>query len=448
MYYSKYTFHTNLENDSGLVIANYLTGSMDILDKDEAGVFLQFEKSGDWKNYPGLPELIERGYVFENAGDEKVMFAEKKRDFLAEYENTPVQIIFTPTYVCNLGCQYCYQAEYENQSRSLKPEVIDAFFAHINRKFRFEKVKPYITLFGGEPLLGGNEYKTSLLRFMSRATDFGYEMAIVTNGFELEKYLDDFNENKFKIKEIQVTLDGTREIHDERRPTKSKEGTFAAITGGIEKALKMGFRINLRSIVDKKNMGELYKLAEHALQRGWLEYPPAKFQTTLGRNYELHTCQVGAQLYERSEMWRDFTTEAARRPVLYKYHKPQFHGIRTLMESGQLPDPIFDGCPAGKKEWAFDYKGDIYGCTASVGVEKYRLGNFLTGEVINEEQARQWMTRDVQSIPECAECAESLACGGGCGVLAANSTGNIHSPDCRPVKELIPLGIRHYNIQN
>ncbi|MDH4200595.1 MAG: SPASM domain-containing protein [Spirochaetia bacterium] len=451
MHYSKYTFHASLSGNgassAGLVIGNYLTGSMDIMDKKESELFLHYQESGSWENYPGITDLLHRRYIFEHEQEERELINEKRQLFLTEYANTPVQIIFTPTYVCNMGCSYCYQADYENTSATLKKDVVDSFFDYINKTFAREKVKPYITLFGGEPLLGGNEYKTSLLYFLHKAKEFEYEIAMVTNGYELENYLPCFIENKFNIKEIQVTLDGIEEIHDKRRPMKTKAGSFDNVTRGINKALQNGFRINLRSIIDKDNMAELYKLAEYAQDRGWLNYPSARFQTTLGRNYELHFCQAGTPLYERSEMWKDFAGEAEKHPVLYKYHSPQFHGMHNLSRTGELPLPVFDGCPAGKKEWAFDFKGDIYGCTASVGVEKYRLGNFISGDRINEEQVNEWKTRDVFSIPECSQCAVSLSCGGGCGVLAANKTGKILSPDCRPVKDLIVTGLRYYNIQ-
>jgi uncharacterized protein len=37
-----------------------------------------------------------------------------------------------------------------------------------------------------------------------------------------------------------------------------------------------------------------------------------------------------------------------------------------------------------------------------------------------------------------------LACGGGCAALAKNQTGRLHAPDCRPVKELLGLGMALY----
>jgi uncharacterized protein len=123
------------------------------------------------------------------------------------------------------------------------------------------------------------------------------------------------------------------------------------------------------------------------------------------------------------------------------------HGMRFLYENGELPPPLFDACPAGKKEWAFDVRGNIYGCTASVGVDKYKLGSFVNlEEEPNTEQIRQWRTRDVLTMSACSSCAVSLSCGGGCGVLANNYNGSIHAQNCRPVKELVGMGAAFYGI--
>jgi uncharacterized protein len=454
MYYSQYTFHTpESDNPRKLILGNYLSGSIDIVEEDEVEEFLRHVETGNWENYKNLDHLLERGYLFKDESEESMLIGEKHYRFLSEYEKTATQLIFVPTYICNFSCEYCYQVDYQNPKAVLRNDITDKFFSYIDSRFSKEPVKPYITLFGGEPLLGGNEYKKSILYFLENARDKGYGVAIVTNGYELADYIPDFLTRKLNIKEIQVTLDGVQEIHDKRRPVKNSQdnskGTFEKITEGIELALKSGYPINLRAIVDKINMPHLPALAEFTNQKGWLNYPAGQFQTTLGRNYELHFCQTGTPLYERAEMWSDYVSLAKQHPVLYKYHKPQFHGMRGLYENGELPVPIFDGCPAGKKEWAFDFKGDIYGCTASVGVEKYKLGSFITGDIVNEEQILEWKKRDVFSIPECKTCAVSLSCGGGCGVLAANNSGGkILSPDCRPVKELVALGIDYYNLEN
>ena len=48
------------------------------------------------------------------------------------------------------------------------------------------------------------------------------------------------------------------------------------------------------------------------------------------------------------------------------------------------------------------------------------------------------------AIAACKTCELRLACGGGCASVAFNKTGDVQTPDCRPVKELLGLGISLY----
>ena len=117
---------------------------------------------------------------------------------------------------------------------------------------------------------------------------------------------------------------------------------------------------------------------------------------------------------------------------------------KYLNEHGRLPDPLFDACPACKSEWAFDYTGTIYSCTATVGKSEEALGTFWPVISKNQPLIQQWESRDVTTIPECKDCSVQLACGGGCGSVAKNKNGKILSPDCRPVKALLELGFAAY----
>lgn len=109
-----------------------------------------------------------------------------------------------------------------------------------------------------------------------------------------------------------------------------------------------------------------------------------------------------------------------------------------------MPTPLFDSCPATKTEWAFDYTGNIYPCTATVGKPGEELGSFYPTVTKDEERIEEWEDRDVTSIDECGSCPVRLACGGGCGSVAKNAAGKIHAPDCRPLKELLEMGLALY----
>lgn len=444
---SRYTFTTPATDKSGVIIANYLTGAIDFIDGKNQVEFMQRFENDDWQSYQFTSYMLERGYLFETTDAEEQLIQQKYFEFTEEYDNTEVQLIFAPTYTCNFACTYCFQEEYDQGKEGLTQEITDKFFEYIENRFTEEKFKPYITLFGGEPFQNSESQKKAVSYFLEQSAKFGYQIAAVTNGYALEDYIPIIKNSGVTVKEIQVTVDGDQQAHDSRRITKGKQPTFERISAGISAALEAGFRINLRSIIDKRNMASLPNLARYAKEAGWLDYPDSQWITTLGRNYELHSCQKTDSLYNRLEMYQDFLVLAQKEPVLAEFHQPNFHGMKTLAETGELPLPVFDTCPAGKKEFAFDLYGDIYGCTASVGVPHYKLGNFLRPGEEDEDQALDWETRDVLTIEECKTCAVALSCGGGCGVLAANNhEGRIHAPDCRPVAELVAVGAEFYGI--
>jgi uncharacterized protein len=221
------------------------------------------------------------------------------------------------------------------------------------------------------------------------------------------------------------------------------KGTFNEVTTGISKALEAGIPINLRVVIDKENMPYLPELAEYAVSKGWTESP--LFKTQLGRNYELHYCQENAaKLYDRLSMYEDLYSLIRKNPVIMKFHRPAFSISRFLFDNGEMPDPLYDSCPGCKTEWAFDYSGHVFSCTATVGKPGESLGTFYPEKTLKADAVAQWQERDVTSIPECRSCELRLACGGGCASAAKNRNGSINSPDCRPVKGLLSLGLSHY----
>jgi uncharacterized protein len=179
------------------------------------------------------------------------------------------------------------------------------------------------------------------------------------------------------------------------------------------------------------------------LNRGWTQH--RRFKTQIGRNYELHECQADRQrLYTRLELYTELFKLAQQHPELLEFHRPAFSISRFLFDEGKLPSPLFDACPATKTEWAFDYTGHIYSCTATVGKSSESLGAFYPEVRLDVAAVSTWEERDVLSIEQCRTCNLALACGGGCGSVAKNRTGSVNSPDCRPIKDLLSMGVALY----
>jgi len=428
---SKHNIISGIKDSGDYFIVNLLSGNADIISKEKYAEF----QSG---NFTEIEELTAKGYLVK-AETEAKRYKEKYLNFIDSRESDEVQLFFVPWYSCNFACSYCYQDEYQAPTARLTKDTIDAFFRYINNTFSARK--KYITVFGGEPLLTGEYYNETIRYIVSEASARNIELAIVTNGYNLLSYIDLFK--TAKIREIQVTLDGTAETHNKRRFMKDHSATFEKIAAGIDALLANKIPVNLRMVVDRENIRNLPEFARYTIQKGWTKSP--YFKTQLGRNYELHHCQKGNQkLYSRLELYQDLYQLITQYPEITEFHKPAFSISKFLFEQGELPEPLFDSCPACKTEWAFDYTGTIYSCTATVGKANEALGTYYPAVNLDQVKICDWEERDVLSIAECRDCSLQLACGGGCGSVSKNQYGKVQKPDCRPVKELLELGIGLY----
>lgn len=430
---------------SEYVILNSLTGSFDLMNEQEYQLYLDFQKSGQINPcYSKFYEyLLERGYLFVDRQSEDAKIHSEYIRFQTDLTNSPTQILLIPSYGCNLACTYCYEKDIAGQGKLIDVATVMAFFEYLRRNFSAKKVKPYITLFGGEPLMDRPKQRRMIELILDNCNQEGFEVAVVTNGYTLAVYCQTLSE--VKIKEIQVTLDGNRAVHDGRRGTLDGNGSFDRIIKGIDTAIGYRFPINLRTVLDYDNLADLVNLARFCNEKGWLDLGPERFKTQIGRNYELFCCYAKPeQLMSQVELWSEFVKLAVEYPLLKKYHRPDFKGIRYLVDTGVMYQASFDTCPAAKTEWVFDLNGDIYGCTASCGREEFKLGKFYPQISMETDRIKHWQSRNIFLIRECQECRHNLICGGGCGVVAAHRGGEILSPDCRPIQELIELGINYY----
>jgi len=431
---SKYNISGKLWGTDHHFLMNVLSGSADILTREEHEAL-----ESDPEAARDLME--EKGYWVDPEAEKKT-FRAQYLEFSAAREREELQIFYTPTYACNFACGYCFQSDYAHPSER-HDAVVTAFFDYIDKAFQGRR--KYITLFGGEPLMPGEAHRAHIAAVVDGCRERGLELAVVTNGYHLLDAIDLLA--RARIKEIQVTLDGLAEAHDSRRPLKGGGSSFDTIVMGVDAVLARDLPLNLRMVVDRENIDELGKLAHFAVERGWTSHP--RFKTQLGRNYNLHNCQASqGHLYDRLELAKAIAELAKRVPEVAKFHRASFHGARYLFDNGELPDPTFDACPACKSEWAFDASGRIFPCTATVGVFGEELGRFHPTVELNEERIAQWQDRSTLTLPQCQDCEVNLVCGGGCEAIGRQQHGAEWSPDCRPVADILGVGLAQYFVDD
>lgn len=448
MFLSRSAFLAPIPGAREAILVQPLTGQACLIDQGHGEALGRLAAGGPMPK--GLDEaaLREARFLVESPEEDRALRDGAYADWLVEHQRTPTQLIVVPTFGCNLRCTYCYQEVFDPTGKGLiAPEVVEALFRYLDAHHAGETPRPYLTLFGGEPLVDAPPYHERLGQLLAGAAARGLGVATVTNGYDLEAFVPALA--GARVKEVQVTLDGPAPIHDARRPHGSGRGTFDRIVRGVDALVAAGVPVNLRVVADRDNLPRLPELARLAEERGWLALPETRFKTQVGRNYELFGCasrqQQGA-LFDRVELWAEYLRLAELHPVLRRFHRPRFHGVRHLAEQGELPVPNFDACPAAKKEWAFSPDGGLYGCTATVGNPRYRLGTFFPEVVRDEAAIAPWRARSTATIAACQGCDVATVCGGGCGALADAQGHGVAGPDCRPVKALYGLGARFYGL--
>ena len=435
---SKHTIFSKISESENYFLVNPLSGEADIVDAESAKTIRAIFDGDTNTNSELYNELITKGYLVDPIEENKV-FRSQYLNFLDSQNDDEVQIFFVPNYSCNFKCSYCYQDEYAPQKQSLTDEIIDAFFSYITTEFISRK--KYITVFGGEPLLHSPTQRNIITKLISKAKSKKIDLCFVTNGYTLVDYSDLLA--TAPIREIQVTLDGTQEFHDNRRKLHDGSSTFSKIVDGIDACIANNITVNLRMVIDKENIDNLVELAQFAIDKKWTT--SQYFKTQIGRNYELHHCQSAPdKLFTRISLYEKLYELTKQHPHILEFYKPAYSLAKFISEQGTLPEPLFDSCPACKTEWAFDYTGTIYPCTATVGKADEALGTFYPTVTRNNNAIEQWEQRNVVSIPQCANCNVQLACGGGCGSVAKNTHGSVCSTDCRPITELLELGFSAY----
>ena len=212
MYFSKHNIFSKIKDSDDFFIVNLLTGNADILTPDYADKILKVKNNEEIIDDYFIGELQEKGYLADEKEESK-LYRRKYLDFLDGRDEDEIQLFFVPNYSCNFACSYCYQDEYATTKGLLSNEIIDSFFDYVKKEFAGKR--KYITIFGGEPLLNSPRQKELINYFISKANAAQLDVCIVTNGYTLVEYMDSLKHGK--MREVQITLDGTAQFHDSRR---------------------------------------------------------------------------------------------------------------------------------------------------------------------------------------------------------------------------------------
>lgn len=213
---SSYTIPIKLDSEEGkyMLIHGY-TGAIDIVNEDIAIKLIQHNYIDEETFSPTIKTNLEkRGYITVKTKEEELSYVTRiaqalhKRDKILKKNFT-----WTITYNCNFRCPYCFENRETKDSVqhvAFTKEMVDRTFNAMKEiEPRMQLQSNIITLYGGEPLL--KENKEIITYIVSEGKARGYKFYAITNGYDLEHFLDLLALDS--ICQVQITIDGTKEFH-------------------------------------------------------------------------------------------------------------------------------------------------------------------------------------------------------------------------------------------
>lgn len=294
-------------------------------------------------------------------------------------------------------------------------------------------------MYGGEPFIARKDQMKLIRKVIRLCGDSGYSITATTNGVDLSKYVKIISDPV--VKQVQVTLDGIKEVHDKRRVFHDGRGTFDLIVKGIEDALENNIRVVLRVNVDSENVRNLPKLADFIIEKGWDKKVFAYIAPVKYYSGKYTFCIPEYKILESiSEIYKNY-------PQTRILTLGGWQGIDTIMNLvnfKSLYPPQFKNCEANVYTYAFDLYGDVYTCLAACGESKFSIGKFYPELKINENMLNLWRKRSIFSIPKCKDCRFNILCGGGCALLAYFGNGSLGNACCKPIEQALKIGLSLY----
>lgn len=430
------------------VLANAVSGSMDVVrDVELAALDRLRDGTVTTEDHGVLNALRDRGYVYDDADLEQRQYREIVDGYFDAIQQAPFQFMFIPSFVCNLACPYCFEGELTKKSPQMDEDMIEAAFDAIPliQELHENSGPPYITLFGGEPLLDTAYQRWAVEEILRRSYDRGYPVTAITNGVALDKYAPMLVE--YGCEEVQVSLDGPPEIHDTRRIFRNGRPTFELIADSVDAAVAAGLRVLIRVLVDIDSVEAMPRFAEYARDRGWIDEPKVRlFHGFTKQTTFLHVTPDQPD-HIREAMVRGDVTPGLQdafyamlvdNPLVDRMLEPDPAKIRPAILEGDRLRPNLQGCSAGTSVVAFDPNGRIYGCPETVGRPQHACGTFTPDFTYAGGYREPWRHRFVDTVPKCRDCNVKLFCGGGgCPIKAwAASGGDFNTCYCPKVKTI------------
>lgn len=265
-----------------------------------------------------------------------------RRTMQKEPEHITSYTIFTTTD-CNARCFYCYEM---GRSRvPMSDETAHKAAAYIAAHCGGEKV--HLHWFGGEPLF--NKQVIDIICTDLTEKGIVYESMIISNGYLFDGATVEQAVSHWKLKSVQITLDGTEEIYNRSKAFIYKDGKspYQVVLANIQRLLDAGVSVHIRLNMDEHNADNLMELADELHERFGGKGKFSVYSHTLfefaGNKANIRAQEERRQLYQKQQRLRKKLDDCGIGTSYYLRQKLRIRqcmadsgGSLTILPNGEL----------------------------------------------------------------------------------------------------------------
>ena len=344
----------------------------------------------------------------------------------------PTSVTFLPTSDCNLGCIYCY-ANSGSSSKYLSVNVAKKAVDVIcdNAKLRNIPSIQIGFLGGGEPFLAW-DLVTELYSYTKmKAENLGLSTFFtgVTNGMLSNTQTNWICDN---FQYLNVSLDGTKEIQDQHRPTKNMASSFNTIINTISLLNQNKFDFSIRSTISKLSVNKMEEITSFFVNEIGVKKIHFEPLFACGR------CKTDSDLVPDPWLFADN----------FKKCISIVNGTKTELfcSSARLDTISSTYCGALVENFYITPDGYVTACTEVSSINDELAEIFFIGKYddntdsfsIWKDKREALLSRTVNSMKNCQKCIAKWHCSGGCPAKADNGNvfENVDSAGCIIARDL------------
>lgn len=373
----KYLLRT--ECSKGVLLHNVITGQLVLLNKAETEAVDCFSIMAN----STVRDLIENYFLVPVEFDEKAL-VKKLRIMINRLFKADGIHLFTilTTTNCNAKCFYCYEKKLSRIDMDEKTahNVVEYVLTH--------KIPGKIKLnwFGGEPLVCYQRIDQICSELHSRGVE--YSSSMTSNGYLFESDMVKKAVELWKLEEIQITLDGTKDTYNRVKAyAEDDDNPFERVMNNIELLLQSGVRVSIRLNFDRYNIGDIKTLIGELKERFGQYQGMAVYD-----HFILQKPGITSVLRSRAE-----EDQLLREQIIIEQ---QLIDLGMRKNSFSLPWIRGRSCGADKEDAIVIYPdGRLYECIEIA--EEDQVGDIQSAQ-FNELIMKEYQNTD--ELEECTDC--------------------------------------------